>query len=131
VHGRFLMSGRETSHTGHVRLVATATLTLTLIVAGLLLIAGHKPWAKGAILGGVTSLVNLLIMAGGIPDQFLAQGARKAAIRFALRMLIMAGALVYAGMNDGIALGAAIPALFTAQAVLLFIELADKDKILE
>ncbi|TNF45586.1 hypothetical protein EP232_05610 [bacterium] len=128
------MSERATSYTGHVRLVAARTLTLILIISGLLLVAGHKAWAKGAILGGTASLVNLLIMAGGIPDQLLApsaKGNRKAAVRFACRMLIMAGALVYAGIDDGVAIGAAIPALFTAQAVLIVIEFTDKNKISE
>ncbi len=128
------MSERATSYAGHVRLVATRTLTLILIIGGLLLIAGHKPWAKGAILGGTASLANFLIMASGIPNQVLASGAKSArmvAIRFAFRMLIMAGALVYAGMDEGVSLGAAIPALFAAQAVLIARELTDKDEISE
>jgi hypothetical protein len=128
------MSERATSYASHVRLVAARTLTLILIVAGLLLIAGYKPWAKGVILGGAASLANLLVIAAGIPDQMLAhsaKGAGKAAIRFGLRMLIMAGALLYAGLDVGISLGAAIPALFIAQAVLIFKELTDKDKIPE
>ncbi len=127
----FYMRGRATSHTDHVRLVVTRTLTLILVVAGLLLLAGYKPWAKGAILGGIASLVNLLVIAVGIGDQMLGKGARKAAARFALRMLITGGALVYAGMNDSIALGAAIPTLFIAQAVLVFNELAENDKMAE
>lgn len=124
------MSEGVTSYAGHVRLVSAGTLTLTVIIAGLLLVAGQKPWAKGIILGGTAGLVNLLIMAGGIPGQLLTSGvwgARKAAGRFALRMLIMAGALVYAGLEDGVSLSAAIPALFFAQAVLIVRELTDRD----
>jgi len=128
------MGERATSYAGHVRLVAAGTLTLILIIAGLLLIVGQKPWGKGAILGGTASLANFLIMAGGIPDQVLApdaRSARRAATRFALRMMIMAGALVYAGLDESVSLGAAIPALFTAQAVLIAREFTDKDEISE
>ncbi len=102
-----------------------------LLIAALLILAGKKPWAKGVVLGGTASLVNLLLMAGGIPGQFYTQGARgarRAAGKYALRMMIMAATLVYAGMNDSITLGAAIPALFVTQAVLLFEEFSGKSE---
>lgn len=102
-----------------------------LLIAALLILAGKKPWAKGVVLGGTASLVNLLLMAGGIPGQVYTQGARgarRAAGKYALRMMIMAATLVYAGMNDSITLGAAIPALFVTQAVLLFEEFSGKSE---
>lgn len=123
------MSSESASFARFVRQVFTKTLALILSAAGILLLFGQKPWAKGVVLGGAASMVSLLMMARGIPNQAAepgARSARRAAGRYSLGMMVMAAALVYAGMTEGIALGAAIPALFSARAVLLTEELLDR-----
>ncbi|UCF30913.1 MAG: ATP synthase subunit I [bacterium] len=124
------MSAPQASFSGYVRQIFFRTLALVLVVAGLLILAGKKPWARGVALGGAVSLVNLLLMARSIPGQALALGGKvfgPAAARYALRMAVTAVALAYAGLNENIALGGAIPALFSAQVMLFAGEFIGKD----
>lgn len=121
------MSGVVQIFAGFVRKIFFRALAIILLSVGAFVLMGHMSWAKGAALGGAASLVNFLAMAGHIPRHAVKVGSggqRSAAGRYALRMTTAGAALVLAASVKGIALGAAIPALFTAQAVLIAGELA-------
>ena len=73
------------------------------------------------VLGGATSLVNLVIMAGEVRRQGSnvgRQGVRPPYGSYALRMAVTVAALVYAATSVKIAFGAAVPALFSSQLVM-------------
>jgi len=105
----------------YVHRVFLGTLLLILVVAGTLLLAGYRPWARGVALGGAASLANLLIMAGDVRRQRPLVGDRGMSPgygRYALRMAIIAAALIYSATNKDIAFWAAVPALFASQLVM-------------
>ncbi len=110
----------------YVRQIFFITLSLALLFAGISLLLGHKPWAPGAVLGGVASLVNLLVMAGDVRKhgaEVDVRGARPTFWRYALRMATIAAVLIYAVTNENIALWATIPTLFASQFVMTGVEL--------
>ena len=97
------------------------TLLLVLVVAGILLLAGYRPWARGVVLGGVASLVNLVIMAGEVRRQGPMagdQGMRLAYGKYALRMAVIAAVLIYSATSVNIAFWGTVPALFASQFVM-------------
>ncbi|NOY86702.1 MAG: ATP synthase subunit I [Deltaproteobacteria bacterium] len=109
-----------------VRKIFFRTLVIILLLSGVFVLMGHRSWARGVALGGAASLVNFLAMAGHIPRHAVKVGPggqRSAAGRYALRMVIAGAVLFAAASMDRIALWAAIPALFIAQAVLIVGEL--------
>lgn len=109
------------SFVNYVRRVFFGTLSLILVIAAIFLFLGHKPWARGVVLGGAASLVSLVIMAGGVRRQGDVTGGqvlRLAYGRYALRMAVIAAVLIYSATNETIALWAAIPALFASQFVM-------------
>ncbi|MDF1536426.1 MAG: ATP synthase subunit I [bacterium] len=104
-----------------MRRVFFGTLSLVLLFAGIFLLLGYKPWARGAVLGGAASLLNLLVMAGDVRRQGGAaeiQGVRPTYGRYALRMAGIAAVLVYSVTNENVALWATVPALFASQFVM-------------
>jgi len=113
----------------YVRRVFFGTLSLILVLAGIFLFAGHKPWARGMVLGGAAGLVGLVIMAGDIRRQGEVTGGqvpRLAYGRYALRMAVMAAVLIYSATNEEIALWVTIPALFATQFAMTCGELLGK-----
>jgi hypothetical protein len=105
----------------YVRSVFTGSLLSILAAAGVLLVMGQRPWARGVVVGGAASLVGLLIMASDVRRQAVDAGrAAGFAVmgRYSLRMAVTAAALVYAAVREDIVLWAAIPAIFTAQLVM-------------
>lgn len=105
----------------YVRRVFFATLSLILFFAGIFLLLGHKPWARGIVLGGTASLANLVIMASDIRRQGKTadgQLVRPSYGHYALRMTITAAVLIYAATSTKIAFWVAAPALFTAQFIM-------------
>jgi hypothetical protein len=105
----------------YVRRVFFGTLSLILFFAGISLLLGHKPWARGVVLGGAASLVGLVIMAVDVRRQGDVTGGqvlRLAYGRYALRMAVIAAVLIYSATNETIALWATIPALFASQFVM-------------
>lgn len=110
----------------YVRQIFFISLSLVLLFAGISLLLGHKPWARGAVLGGAASLVNLLIMAGDVRRhgaEVDTRGGRPTFGRYALRMGTIAAVLIYAAINENMALWATIPALFASQVVMTGTEL--------
>ena len=106
------------SFDSYVRRVFFGSLSLILLFAGIFLLTGHKPWARGVSLGGAASLVNLVIMARDVRRQGNLTGRRSlrsAYGPYALRMTIIAAILIYAATSKNIALWATVPALFTSQ----------------
>ena len=106
------------SFDGYVRRVFFGTLSLILVIAGIFLLLNHNSWARGVALGGAASLVSLVIMAGDVRKQGNVTGGtvlRPAYGGYALRMMVIAAALVYAALSVKIALWAAIPAVFASQ----------------
>jgi len=115
----------------YVHRVFFGVLSIILVFAGTFLFLGHKPWARGVALGGIASLVNLVIMAGGIQRQGALLGrqmVRPAYGRYALRMTATAAVLVYAATSSKITLWATIPALFASQFVMTCGELLGSNK---
>jgi hypothetical protein len=115
----------------YVRRVFLGVLSMVLVFAGTFLVLGHKPWARGVVLGGIASLFNLVIMAGDIQRQGALLGSRMvrpAYGRYALRMAAIAAALVYSATSPEIALWATIPALFATQFVMTCGELLGSRK---
>ena len=113
----------------YVRRVFFGTLSLILAFAGIFLFFGRIPWARGVVLGGIASLVNLVIMARDVKRQ--GQTAEGQVVRpvgglYALRMMIIAVALIYAATNEKIALWAVVPALFASQFAMTCGELVGK-----
>jgi hypothetical protein len=105
----------------YVHRVFIGTLLLILAVAGTLLLTGHRPWARGVVLGGVAGLVNLVIMAGDVRRQgpmVGEQGMNPAYGRYALRMAVIAAVLIYSATSINIAFWATVPALFASQIVM-------------
>jgi hypothetical protein len=105
----------------YVHRVFVGTLLLILVIAGIFLLAGHNPWARGVVLGGTASLVNLFIMAGGVRRQGPMvgdQGMNSAYGRYALRMAVIAAALIYSATSIKIAFWATVPALFASQFIM-------------
>jgi hypothetical protein len=110
-----------TSFNHYVRRIFFGTLSLVLVFAGIFLLLGHKPWARGVVLGGAASLLNLLVMAGDVRRQGAdvgTRGGRPTLGRYALRMAAIAAVLIYSATNDNIALWATVPALFASQFVM-------------
>jgi hypothetical protein len=110
-----------TSFERYVRRIFLGTLSLILVVAGVFLLTGLKVWARGVILGGAASLVGLVIMARDVRRQGAAAAGKVVGPgygSYALRMSILAAALVYAATSARIALWATIPAIFAAQIVM-------------
>ena len=105
----------------YVHRVFARTLLLILAIAGIFLLMGHIRWARGIVLGGAASLVNLLVMAGELRRQGPAvgeKGIRPLYGSYALRMAITAAALIYAASSERIAFWAAVPALFASQLIM-------------
>jgi len=92
------------------------------------MIAGARTWARGLVLGGAASLVNLLLTAGAVRRQVWGSsgiGSRYGvAAAYAIRMTSTAAALVFAAMDDRISFWAVLPGLFAAQFVLIAASLA-------
>lgn len=101
----------------YVRRVFFGNLSLILVLAGIFLLAGHPPWARGFALGGAASLANLVIMAHEVRRAGEAENRifRPSYANYALRMTIITAALIYSAVSVDIALWAAIPALFSGQ----------------
>ena len=105
----------------YVHRVFAGTLLLVLLVAAILLLLGQGSWARGAVLGGAASLINLVIMAGDVRRQGPLvgdQGMKPALGRYALRMTVITAALIYSATSDRAAFWAVVPALFTSQLVM-------------
>ncbi|UCG38603.1 MAG: ATP synthase subunit I [bacterium] len=105
----------------YVRRVFFGTLTIILTCAGIFLLVGLNRWARGVALGGAASLVNLLVMASDVRRQgamAVERGMRPGYGRYALRMAVMAAALIYSARSADIALWATIPSLFASQAAM-------------
>jgi hypothetical protein len=109
------------SFVNYVRRVFFGTLSLILVIAAIFLFLGHKPWARGVVLGGAASLVNLVIMAGDVRrqgDMTGGQIVRPAYGRYALRMTAIAAVLIYSATSTKIAFWATVPALFASQVIM-------------
>ena len=94
---------------------------MILAVAGIFLFVERMPWARGVVLGGAASLVNLVIMAGDVRRQGPMvgdQGMSPAYGRYALRMAVIAAVLIYSATSIKIAFWATVPALFTSQFIM-------------
>jgi len=105
----------------YVRRVFFGTLSLILVIAAIFLFLGHKPWARGVVLGGAASLVSLVIMAGDVRRQGDVTGGqivRPAYGRYALRMTVIAAVLIYSATSIKIAFWATVPALFASQFIM-------------
>ena len=105
----------------YVRRVFFGTLSLILAAAGIFLFINQEPWARGAVLGGTASLASLVIMAGDVRRQGKTANGRlikPAYGLYALRMMIVAAALIYSAANTQIAFWAVVPALFASQFVM-------------
>lgn len=105
----------------YVHRVFVGTLLLILVVAGIFLFLERMPWARGVVLGGAASLVNLVIMAGDVRRQGPMvgdQGMSPAYGRYALRMALIAAVLIYSATSIKIAFWATVPALFTSQFIM-------------
>jgi len=105
----------------YVHRVFVGTLLLVLVAAGVFLLTGHRPGARGTVLGGAASLVNLVIMAGEIRRQGSMagdQGMRPAYGKYALRMAIITAVLIYSATSVNIAFWATVPALFASQLIM-------------
>jgi hypothetical protein len=110
-----------TSFNHYVRRIFFGSLSLVLVFAGIFLLLGHKPWARGVVLGGAASLAGLVLMARDVRRQgAVAEGqvVRPGYGNYALRMFLIAAALTYAAISAGMALWATISAIFTAQFVM-------------
>ena len=109
------------SSNGYFSRVFTGTLVLVLVFGGVFLAMGQRGWARGVALGGAASLVNLILMAGEVRRQLLVPGTRRVRSfygSYALRMTVLAAALIYSASNVKIALWATIPFLFASQFVM-------------
>jgi len=109
------------SFVNYVRWVFFSTLSLILVIAAIFLFLGHKPWARGVVLGGAASLVSLVIMAGDVRRQGDVTGGqivRPAYGRYALRMTVIAAVLIYSATSIKIAFWATVPALFASQIIM-------------
>ena len=105
----------------YVRRVFFGTLFLILAAAGIFLLVGHSSWARGVVLGGICSLINLVVMAGDVKRQGGITGGqlvRPAYGRYALRMAVITAALIYSATSAKIAFWAAVPALFASQLIM-------------
>lgn len=105
----------------YVRRVFFGTLSLILLLAGIFFFVERMPWARGVILGGAASLVNLVIMAGEVRRQGSLTGGqfvRQSYGRYALRMTIIAAALVYSAIGVKVNFWATVPALFASQFIM-------------
>jgi len=105
----------------YVHRVFVGALLLILAVAGIFLFVERMPWARGVVLGGAASLVNLVIMAGDVRRQGPMvgdQGMSPAYGRYALRMAVIAAVLIYSATSIKIAFWATVPALFTSQFIM-------------
>ena len=105
----------------YLRRVFMGTLSLVILAAAALLLAGLRSWARGVVLGGSASLVNLLIMAAQARWQMsllAGQSQMSGYGRYALRMAVLAAALMYAAINPNVELWGPIPSLFAAQVVM-------------
>ncbi len=125
------MSGEELSIDAYTRRIFYRTLALVITATGILLLAGQKPWAKGVVLGGSASMINLLFMVSEARKQAVitAKGSEwRAVTRHILRLMVLAAALIYAARNQDIALWATIPAIFTSQIVLFGGELLGRQE---
>jgi hypothetical protein len=115
----------------YVHRVFVGTLLLILVVAGTFLFVERMPWARGVVLGGAASLVNLVIMAGDVRRQGPMvgdQGMSPAYGRYALRMALIAAVLIYSATSIKIAFWATVPALFTSQFIMTGGELLGERK---
>jgi hypothetical protein len=105
----------------YVHRVFFGTLLLILVVAGILLFTGHRPWARGVVLGGMASLVNLVIMAGDVRRQGSMVEGRSMGVaygKYALRMTAIAAVLIYSATSTKIAFWGTVPALFASQLIM-------------
>lgn len=121
--GRLVDRGRT-----YVRRVFFCSLTLILFLAGASVIAGAPTWARGLVLGGAVSLVNLLLTAGAVRSQVWGAAGKGSAFgamaAYAARMITTVAALVFAALDDRISFWAVLPGLFAAQFVLVAASLA-------
>ena len=115
------MSDQKRIFDQYVHRIFAATLILIIIVAGIFLLMGFKPWARGVVLGGAASLVNLVIMAGEVRRQGSLTGGQfvqQSYGRYALRMTVIAAALVYSAIGVKVNFWATVPALFASQFIM-------------
>ena len=106
-----------------IRRIFFWSLILFMVPAGILLLAGRDAWARGVILGGAASLLNLLVLAFDIRRSARSPRAVRMTASFGshgLRMVTVAAVLIYAASDEGISLLASIPPLFCVQAVIFF-----------
>lgn len=123
------MSGLTRSFDQYVHRIFAVTLILVLAFAGAFLFLGLKPWARGVVLGGTASLVNLVIMAADVRRQGSVTGGkvvRSAYGRYALRMTVIAAALIYSATSVKITFWTTVPALFASQLIMTGGELLGK-----
>jgi hypothetical protein len=113
----------------YVHRVFVGTLLLILLAAAILLLTGNPPWARGVVLGGAASLVSLVIMAGDVRRQGDVTGGQvgqPSYRRYALRMTVIAVALIYSATNIKIAFWGTVPALFASQFLMACGELLER-----
>lgn len=106
----------------YVHRVFFGSLAFVLIPAGILVLAGFGNLARGVVLGGAASLINLILMAYDVRRRTSSTRRHWAAASFGsyiIRMMVITAALVYAAADSGISLVATVPALFCVQIVLL------------
>jgi len=115
------MSDQKRIFDQYVHRIFAVTLIFIIIVAGIFLFMGFKPWARGVVLGGAASLISLVIMAGDVRRQGDVTGGqivRPAYGRYALRMTVIAAVLIYSATSIKIAFWATVPALFVSQFIM-------------
>jgi len=115
----------------YVNQVFARTLLLIVAVAGVFLLAGHRPLARGVVLGGAASLVNLVVMAGDVRRQGAKAGDRGMSPSYgsyALRMAVIIAVLIYSAITIKIVFWATVPALFASQLVMTGGELLERNK---
>ena len=87
------------------------------------MITGYPARARGLILGGAASLVNLLLTAGAIRGQVWGSSGKGfrfgAAGAYAARMGITAAALIFSALDARVSFWAVVIGLFAVQAVLV------------
>lgn len=95
-----------------------------LVLFSLVLVAlGLKPQAKGLILGGMFSALNLVLMSAQLSAR-LAPGSRfraafKAVLGLAPRLIVLAAPLAIAHFNRQIGLAGAVIGIFSLQIAIL------------
>jgi hypothetical protein len=108
---------------GYIRLVFFGSLALILVLAAVLMVCGYPARARGLILGGAASLVNLLLTAAAVRGQVWGSSGKGfrfgAAGAYAARMGITAAALIFGALDVRVSFWAVVIGLFAVQMVLV------------